>query len=226
MDSRAPDPLARLDQAEQLDGAVALVQQKLQGVLQGEVKEMLKGERWLGHRLHPLLTDAAIGFFGSAVVLDLLGGRGSAKAARRLVGLGIVSSVPTAAAGAVDWMDGDEEVKRTGLVHAGLNSAALLLFVRSWSRRRRGHRIRGAVYGLLGASVMGAGGYLGGHLTYKLGSGVQRIEGPAETETETDLTQMSREADAVVGIAVVESGFLVEEEEPLSPPLPPDPRLP
>lgn len=200
METRAPNPLQALDEAEALDPTVEAVEEKLQRVLSDPARDVLRGESWLGHRLHPLLTDAAIGCFTSATVLDLIGGRASGKAAQRLVGLGILSSVPTAMAGATDWLDGDQQVKRTGLVHAAVNTVALMLFVRSWSRRRRGHRVRGALYGLIASSVMGVGGYLGGHLSYRLGSGVQERAGEAEPPV-VDLTGVSGDAAATVTAA-------------------------
>src|SRR4051794_22832493 len=53
------------------------------------VKNALSGV-WLGHRLHPLLTDLPIGAWTSAGVLDVVGGRSSRPAADRLVTLGIL----------------------------------------------------------------------------------------------------------------------------------------
>src|SRR5829696_1786301 len=62
----------------------------------------LRGE-WLGHALHPLLTDFPLGCWLSAGLLDLLGGRAARPAARRLVGLGLVATVPTVAAGLAEF---------------------------------------------------------------------------------------------------------------------------
>jgi uncharacterized membrane protein len=225
MSERVPNPLARLDDAEELDGVVDVLDEKLSATIPGDLHDLLRGESWLGHRLHPLLTDVTIGAFASALLLDFLGGRGSGKAAQRLIALGIVSSLPTAAAGVADWLDGSRQVKRTGVVHAALNNVALLLFVRSWSRRRRGYRLRGMAYSLLGATALSAGGYLGGHLTYKLGSGVQE---PTETDGEPGYegrAEVAGEADARVDFAVVEVDMVIDAEEPLIPPTPTDPRI-
>ena len=68
------------------------------------VKDALSGS-WLGHALHPLLTDVTIGSFTSAVALDWLGGDESEPAARRLIGLGLLSTLPTVASGYSDWAD-------------------------------------------------------------------------------------------------------------------------
>src|SRR2546423_12500596 len=68
------------------------------------VKNALSGT-WLGHRLHPLLTDAAIGTYMSAAILDVVGGKGSRKGPERLIAVGLLSPVPTAAAGPSGWAD-------------------------------------------------------------------------------------------------------------------------
>src|SRR3954452_24862981 len=84
------------------------------------VKDLLSGT-WLGHPLHPLLTDIPIGSFTSATVLDLVGGVGAERAAHRLVEVGIAAAVVTAAAGAADWSDTYGDDMRTGVAHAVAN---------------------------------------------------------------------------------------------------------
>ncbi len=71
----------------------------------GGVKDTLSGV-WLGHPLHPMLTDLPIGFWTSAFMLDLVGGRRSRRARRRCSS-GWASSAPSPAmaAGASDWGD-------------------------------------------------------------------------------------------------------------------------
>lgn len=141
------------------------------------LKDVLSGT-WLGHPLHPLLTDLPIGFWTSAFTLDLLGGRSSRRAATHLVAWGIVSAVPTAASGAADWGDTTGPARRIGLVHAAANSAALLCFTASWWSRVRGRHARGVAYGLVGATAATAGGYLGGHLLQNLTVGTDRTRTP------------------------------------------------
>jgi uncharacterized membrane protein len=124
------------------------------------------GGAWLGHPLHPLLTDVAIGFLTNASVLDLVGGRSSRRAADRLLLLGLASAAPTALAGAVDWTEVDGEEKRLGVVHAASNSIGLALYALSALARRRGRRGRGVALALAGMSVMTVGGYIGGHMVF------------------------------------------------------------
>jgi uncharacterized membrane protein len=156
----------RIEEADGLDEAVdVLARNTPDWVTSGRSREILSGE-WLGHSLHPLLTDLPLGFWTSATVLDLLGGRRHAKAARKLVGLGVLSALPTAAAGLSDWSRLDDKAdRRVGVVHAQLNGAALFLYLLSYLARCRGRRGRGVFYSLLGGVAATASGYLGGHLT-------------------------------------------------------------
>lgn len=139
----------------------------------GTVKDILSGT-WTGHPLHPVMTDLPIGFWTSSFMLDLVGGRRAAEASRRLIGLGILSAVPTAAAGLSDWSDTIGEERRIGTVHAVANVVALSLYGWSWVARGRERRGFGVALGLLGATAATAGGYLGGHLVYRQGVGADR----------------------------------------------------
>src|SRR3954447_9916908 len=68
-----------------LDGAVDAMRSVVSALVPaGALRDGLHG-RWLGHPLHPMLTDLPIGFWTSAFVLDFVGGPGARAAARRLV---------------------------------------------------------------------------------------------------------------------------------------------
>jgi nitrite reductase/ring-hydroxylating ferredoxin subunit/uncharacterized membrane protein len=136
------------------------------------VKEIVSGS-WLGHPLHPVLTDVTIGSFTSAVLLDWLGGREARPASQRLIGIGLLSAAPVVASGASDWGDTEvasDTVRRVGIVHATSNAVASTLFAASWAARRRGDD--GRVLALAAATALTAGGYLGGHLSFAEGVGV------------------------------------------------------
>lgn len=137
----------------------------------GVLKDVLSGTP-LGHPLHPMLTDVPIGSFTSAAVLDLLGGRRARGAADLLVAVGLVSALPTAAAGVADWSDTYGAEQRIGTVHALANLAGLGLYAMSLRARLQHRRGAGKVLGLAGMATMTAGGYLGGHLSYARGVGV------------------------------------------------------
>jgi nitrite reductase/ring-hydroxylating ferredoxin subunit/uncharacterized membrane protein len=126
----------------------------------------------IGHPAHPVLVDLPIGLFTSAIVLDLTGLH-HRKAARRLVGLGVLSALPAIVTGLSDWIDTDDAEARVGLVHASANSLAVSAFTMSWWARRRGG-LAGKGWALAGAAVMTFGGWLGGHLAFGMGLGVNR----------------------------------------------------
>jgi nitrite reductase/ring-hydroxylating ferredoxin subunit/uncharacterized membrane protein len=162
----------------------------------GPVKDALSGT-WLGHALHPLLTDVVIGSFTSATVLDLVGGSDSETASQRLIAVGIAAYGPTALTGITDWADtepADDTVRRTGLVHAGTNAVALSLYSASLAARRRGDRGKGIALGLAGFGVLGFGGWLGAHLSYRQGVGPDQTvfdAGPSDWSRAADSSQLS-----------------------------------
>ena len=176
----APEPASpalhrageRLGELEQLDAIgerlAAAVKQALPA---GPIKDVLSGTL-LGHPLHPPLTDVPIGTWTSAILLDLLGGEDAQDGADRLVGIGILASLPAIASGLSDWADTIGPDRRMGLVHAWSNSAALTLYSASYVARKRGRRGLGVTLGLLGGGAMGVGGWIGGHLSYGHGVGV------------------------------------------------------
>jgi nitrite reductase/ring-hydroxylating ferredoxin subunit/uncharacterized membrane protein len=184
--------MERLERVEALDGVAGPLQNVLgKAIKAGPVKDALSGT-WLGHPVHPLLIVVPIGTWVSATVLDLLGGAGSRKAADRLLGLGILSALPTAATGASDWVDTWGAERRIGLLHAAGNTVALGLMSASWLARKRGRRGRGVVLALAGDALVGVTGYLGGHLSYAQGVGVDTTAFSAGPQ---DWTAVADEAD-------------------------------
>jgi nitrite reductase/ring-hydroxylating ferredoxin subunit/uncharacterized membrane protein len=163
------DGLTRLEQLDQPAGAVAGAVVKAVG--KGPLKDLLSGTP-LGHPLHPLLTDVPIGAFTAAAALDLFGGESAQPGADKLVGLGLLSALPTAAAGAADWSDSYGPDQRVGAVHAVANVIGLGLYACSLRARRRGNRAAGTAFGLAGMTSMAVGGYLGGYLSHSRGVGV------------------------------------------------------
>ncbi|MEO7745611.1 MAG: Rieske 2Fe-2S domain-containing protein [Actinomycetota bacterium] len=165
---------------------------KLTGAIPaGPLKDTLSGTE-VGHPLHPVLVTVPIGSVASAIVLDLTGG--DRDASRRLIGLGILSSLPAAATGLSDWSDTEGAERRVGLVHAASNTVGLALLTASWLSRRGGGG--GRLLALAGFGVMGAGGWLGGHLSYALGVGVDTT---AFMSPPTDWTDVCADTDLLEG---------------------------
>jgi uncharacterized membrane protein len=157
---------AVLEDKEELDGAVDALQSVADELLAGEATKGLLQGSWLGHPVHPVFTDLVIGFWTSAFVLDFFPVKRLRAAADTFVALGLVSAVPTVATGLADWSDLDRRKQRVGVVHAATNAVAAGLYGISLANRVRGRRARGITFGMLGASVMTVGGYLGGHLAF------------------------------------------------------------
>ncbi len=158
--------IERAEGLDQISAAIAAVDGKVLTI--PWVRNLLSGT-FLGHPLHPLLVAVPIGAWTAATVFDLVGDE---KGAQRLVGLGVLSAAPTAAAGASDWLHTNGAEQRVGLVHALANSLTIGAYALSWWERFRGHRGRGIAWSSVGGVTLAVGGWLGGHLAYALGVGV------------------------------------------------------
>ena len=154
----------RLEHSTALDPVVRAVRPLADALVADRTRSDLLRGTWLGHALHPLMTDLPIGFWTSSIVLDLVGGPEARPAARRLIGLGLLASGPTAVTGWAEWSATGQREQRVGVVHATSNVAAIVLFAASWGARRNQQHKRGRTLSLAASSVLGLGGYLGGHL--------------------------------------------------------------
>ena len=158
--NRSLDPLA-----ERLAAKVAA------GLDRARARNVLSGT-WLGHALHPVLTDFADGAWMASSFLDLFGPRGAAPGAQRLVGFGLLAAVPTGLTGMAEWASTDDNERRVGLLHVGTSTAAFGLYGFSYLARRRGRHLVGVVLGVAGGVMAIVDGYVGGHLSLALGVGV------------------------------------------------------
>lgn len=139
----------------------------------GRVRDILHGEP-LGHPAHPVAVLVPAGAWISAAVLDFMPGQ--SRAARALVGFGILGAIPAAASGIADWSLLKRKQQRVGIVHWAANLTAVALYSASYLQRRRGKELSGKILGLAGLGVVSASGYLGGHLAYRLGANVLKID--------------------------------------------------
>jgi nitrite reductase/ring-hydroxylating ferredoxin subunit/uncharacterized membrane protein len=145
------------------------------------VLELMHGGRWLGHPLHPALSDLPIGLWTGALILDAIDrdpapGRRLDPAAL-FSAAGIAAAVATAATGVVDWTVSDDEDRRLGLFHGVLNTAALGLQGMSLTARLAGYRRPAQGLGAASLAVTGAAAYLGGHLVFARAVMVSRVAG-------------------------------------------------
>lgn len=173
------DAMERLERLTVLDPAVkkvrALVRQKIQPQ---ELRDALHGV-WLGHPLHPPLTDVPIGAWTSAAVLDLFPRTGAASSA--LISFGVVATAPTALAGWTDWSELNPPEQRVGLVHAGANYLAVSCYLASLVARTRRKYALGKLLGFAGLGSVLVGGAIGGHLGYRRASGANHTADVRDT---------------------------------------------
>ncbi|HZC13877.1 MAG TPA: Rieske 2Fe-2S domain-containing protein [Thermoleophilaceae bacterium] len=202
----ANSAVGALESVEAVDGAAL----KLAGAVSNAVpvgapRDALSGT-WLGHALHPALTDVVIGSFLGATLLDLLGGDDTGRASERLIEIGLATSAPTIVSGLSDWaltVYGDRRVRPVGLAHASANLTASTLYAASLAARRRGAPGRGKLLGLAGGAVLSVGAFLGGHLSFTRGVGVNETtfdEGPRDwTTVEAGELEEGRPTGAMAG---------------------------
>jgi nitrite reductase/ring-hydroxylating ferredoxin subunit/uncharacterized membrane protein len=187
----------RIERLELLDGIGNRVQELVRAVVPSgsAVKETLSGT-WLGHPLHPPLTDVVLGTWTSALLLDLIGREADERASDTLVATGVLAALPTAATGASDWADLRGGTSRIGTVHALGNSTALVLHALSLAARRRGSRRLGLSLSATGYAAVTGAAWLGGHLSFRKGVGVDQTafeSGPAEWTVVLDEDELSED---------------------------------
>jgi len=172
---------------EWLDPAGRALRGGVRAVFQGEAgrtaKDALHGV-WLGHPLHPVLTDIPVGAWTMAQVFDALdatdGGTRYEDAARVCINAGLVGAVGAAVTGLVDWSDTRKKDRRAGLIHGLINITATGLFLTSSILRRRARTSNAVVFSAAGYAAVMAGAYLGGALVYKQRIGTDHaVQGPA-----------------------------------------------
>jgi nitrite reductase/ring-hydroxylating ferredoxin subunit/uncharacterized membrane protein len=162
--------VARLEGARSLDRVADRVRTLAAGTVgRGRLGDLLHGLP-IGHPLHPAVVQFPVGAWMSAALLDLL--PGTRHAATTLLAAGTAGAVPAAMTGATDFATLSREQRRVALVHAAANTAALGLFTASVVARLRGRHGRGRALSFAGLGIAGASAYLGGHVAFGQGAGV------------------------------------------------------
>lgn len=157
--------------------------------------------KWLGHPLHPVVTDVPVGAWTAAAAMDVAdAASGSDKYAAgsdAAVAVGLVGAALAAVTGLAEWRHTQDRARRIGVVHASLNGSATLLYVASLALRSQGKRGLGRALSFAGFATVMAGAYLGGHLSLKERIGVDHS--PSEEELPTDFTPTLADADLPEG---------------------------
>ena len=133
-----------------------------------------------GHPFHPLLVAIPIGVWVAAFVFDLASfwserPQDFTRGAQWLVAIGLIGALVAACAGLLDLsrLTRGTKARRTALIHMSLNLIVVALFFVSFLIRLNADKesasALGFVFSLIGLLVLGASGYLGGELVFRLG---------------------------------------------------------
>ena len=140
-----------------------------------EVKNFLHGT-WLGHPLHPALTDVPLGAWTAALALDAMesisGRRELGAGADAAIAVGLVGAAGAAVTGLTDWSETDGRARKVGILHGLMNVGATALYTTSLILRRKKRRNAGMGFAMLGYAVSSVSAYLGGHLVFSEQIGV------------------------------------------------------
>lgn len=171
-----------------LQGAVGAVYRVL-GRPGQALKNVLHGTVLLGHPLHPAVSDLPIGAWAAGVVADFVAHFTTAlptQAGDVALAVGLAGALLAAVSGLTDYHETFGHERRVATVH-GLTMVAVVtleaasLGLRWWASRSL-HPLAVALSTVGFAGVV-AGGYLGGHLVFGIGTMVNRnafAAGPEE----------------------------------------------
>jgi len=181
--------VARLVDQPVLDAVAGPLSDAVHGIYKaggsaGQAAKNVVHGAWLGHPLHPVLTDLPLGAWTTGLVLDAVGtatNDGSMnRAADVAIAVGLAVAVGAAVTGLTDWSETSGRTRRTGLVHGLLNIAATTLYATAYALRRNGSRSAGQRCALAGYSVALGAAWFGGDLVFDQRVGVTHavVEGP------------------------------------------------
>ncbi len=144
------------------------------------LKSLLNGT-WLGHPLHPALTDVPLGAWLIAAIFDIillispLAAHWAAQGALVAVIVGLVGALGSALTGFADWSDTYGTERRLGLYHALLNIAATVLYLVSLVLRLlngSNESLVAALLGFVGLIAVLSAAYFGGDMVFVRGTSV------------------------------------------------------
>jgi nitrite reductase/ring-hydroxylating ferredoxin subunit len=137
--------------------------------------DLLHG-RWLGHALHPALSDLPIGLWAGSVLLYLLGFSGAAVA---LSLAGIATALVAMVTGIADLLVADGHDRRVGVLHGLLMTVALVIQIGSPVAYFLGAVVVAAILAVVSLLITVGAAYLGGHLVLARGAMVDHTVWPA-----------------------------------------------
>jgi nitrite reductase/ring-hydroxylating ferredoxin subunit/uncharacterized membrane protein len=176
------------------------------------IADLLHGT-WLGHPLHPVLTDLTVGAWSLGALFDAVAAINGSEHAERmaddLTAIGTASAIPTALTGITEYSTIPRSAADSGALHGLLNSASFLLYLLSLKDRGNGNRSRAVVFSTTAFSFVILSAWLGGELVYRLRVGVNHADsptGPPEWTpilAETELAEHEARRVEVEGLPVL-----------------------
>lgn len=122
--------------------------------------------RWIGHAVHPALSDLPLGLWSGATLLDLFD---DDRGAALMTAAGCVSALATAATGTADWSVTSGRDRRLALVHGLANGGVLVIQLGALTARARGRRRLGQLLAATGLGAGAAAAFVGGELVFGRG---------------------------------------------------------
>lgn len=171
----ADDRLDRLaDDGTGLDSLADMLKRAISPIVGDTAPQSLRDAlngAWLGHPLHPVIVTLPLGAWTLTTLFDLLG---EERAADLCLVAGLGAAGAAALSGAAQWNDVTDQTRprRIGAVHSLLNTVATGVYGVSWYLRHQGYREAGVAVAGAGLTLVSLSGWLGGHLAYSLGVGV------------------------------------------------------
>lgn len=172
------------------DGLQGIIQKVLgaSGRSPRHLKSFLNGT-WLGHPLHPMITDIPITSWVLTTVFDIIWlishANWAAYGAFVTVIVGLLAALAAAVTGLADWSDTYGAERRVGLNHAIFNTVALLCYLISFVLRLLagpGDNLVAVILGLAGLVSVIYASYLGGDMVFTKGTGVNHTAWEAAGE--------------------------------------------
>ncbi len=148
------------------------------------LKTLLNGT-WLGHPLHPVITDVPVTAWVITAVISPPTFAWAARGAEVTVVIGLLGALGAIVTGLTDWSDTYGAERRVGLDHALFNAIATILYLVSFILRLLagpGDSIAAAIIGFLGLASVTYAAYLGGDMVFTKGTGVNHTAWEAAGE--------------------------------------------
>ena len=159
---------------------------------------------WLGHPLHPVITDIPLGAWTLAVLFDIIylarGTHGWVSAADLTIFVGLLAALGAAVTGFTDWNETVDRERRVGVAHGLLNTIVIVVYLVSLIIRvAGGSRGLAIVLAIVGYALVLAAAFLGGELVFSIGTGVNHH---AWQDVPTKFTKVLLEGQLADGLLV------------------------